>query len=139
MAKRKKKKMICYTSNGKKECVKAGDALYTSWGYDQTNVDFCRIESISPTGKTLKCQRVFGSLISRDRGVDYVAPSTKSINCPPVRLRVSKWKGKNTGSFAGSYPFLSNIRRKEDCESKRLGYFSKYTKPVYETAPGYGH
>ncbi len=131
-----RKKSICTTRNGRKECVKVGDALYTSWGYDQTNVDFCRITEISPTGKTVKCKRVYGAIVKRERGADYVAPGRKSLGCPPTRLRVYKSYGL---SFRGSYPFLSVIRWKDDCDSKRLGSFSKYTTPVYETAPGWGH
>ena len=33
--------------------LNVGDILYTSWGYDQTNVDFFKVIKVSPTGKTV--------------------------------------------------------------------------------------
>lgn len=117
--------------------VKVGDALYESWGYDQTQNDFCRIISISPSGKTVKCQMVHGKVVRESNGAVYVSPSNNPIKCPPVRLYVRSWRKGNY--FVGSYPFLSNISRSSECEHKRKGSFDKYTSPVYETAPGYGH
>lgn len=116
---------------------KVGDALEESWGYDQTNVDFCRITEISPTGKTVKCRRVHSKVVNRSDGALLVAPTKRPISCPPTRLYVRR--SRYGDYFVGSYPFLSNIRRLSDCEHKRKGSFDKYTKPVYETAPGYGH
>jgi len=38
--------------------IKAGDYFYTSWGYDQTNIDYLVVVEVSPTGKTASCRMV---------------------------------------------------------------------------------
>ncbi len=34
-----------------------GDFLVSSWGYDQTNIDFYKVISVSPSGKTAEIQK----------------------------------------------------------------------------------
>ena len=38
--------------------LKVGDVLYSSWGYEQTNVDFYKVISLSPSGKSAKIVRI---------------------------------------------------------------------------------
>ena len=38
--------------------VKVGDIFYNSWGYDQTNIDWYQVVSVSPTGKTCKIREI---------------------------------------------------------------------------------
>lgn len=45
------------TTATKQIAVQAGDFFYDSWGYDQTNVDFYKVISVSATGKTIKVQQ----------------------------------------------------------------------------------
>lgn len=35
-----------------------GDHVYTSWGYDQTQVEFYRVEALTPSGKSVRIVRV---------------------------------------------------------------------------------
>lgn len=37
--------------------LKVGDVLYSSWGYDQTNIDFYQIVAV-PSGKSVKVQKL---------------------------------------------------------------------------------
>jgi hypothetical protein len=37
---------------------KVGDVYATSWGYDQTNVEFYQITKVSPSGKTVSAQEI---------------------------------------------------------------------------------
>lgn len=37
-----------------REQVKVGDYFYTSWGYDQTQVDFYEVVGFSPSGKSIR-------------------------------------------------------------------------------------
>jgi hypothetical protein len=37
---------------------KVNDILVSSWGYDQTNVDFYKVLKISPSGKSITIQRI---------------------------------------------------------------------------------
>jgi hypothetical protein len=47
--------------------VKTGDVFVSSWGYDQTNVDFYEIVRVSATGKTAKARQV-KSVVMADQG-----------------------------------------------------------------------
>lgn len=42
----------------KNDSVKVGDVFNSSWGYDQTNIEFYKVVSISKTGKTCKVVQV---------------------------------------------------------------------------------
>ena len=43
--------------------IKIGSLFYSSWGYDQTNIDYYKIKSISPTGKTCKIVRIHSKIL----------------------------------------------------------------------------
>ena len=36
-----------------------GDFVYTSWGYDQTNVTFYKVVGLTPSGKSARLQQVY--------------------------------------------------------------------------------
>ena len=113
-----------------KEDFEVGDYLYCSWGYDQTNIDFCQIIEISKTRKTVKCRMCTKEVAENHRAYNDVKPN-KQIG-RTFRLwvrRYGKWL-----SFRGQYPFCG------DHPATRMGSFSKWDgKPKYETALGFGH
>ena len=37
--------------------VKVGDFFVSSWGYDQTNIDFYKVVGLTPSGKSVKVQK----------------------------------------------------------------------------------
>lgn len=41
-----------------KTTLKVGDILTSSWGYEQTNVDFYQVVEVSPTEKTVKIREI---------------------------------------------------------------------------------
>lgn len=56
---------------------KVGDVFYRSWGYDQTNVDFYELVSLSSTGKTGKAKRLKNVSVYDDGGpTTYVTAAT---------------------------------------------------------------
>ena len=116
--------------------MKVGDIFYTSWGYDQTNIDFAQIVEISPSGKTVKCR-----MMSKERvGKWNVRPTT--LYGVVFRLHVRRWNGE--AYLRGSYPFVQGLGVQVEDKTKwgtalRRGSFSKYTKPIYETPIGMGH
>lgn len=57
--------------------VTAGDFFVSSWGYDQTNVDFYQVVRISDTGKTVWLRHVQSRIVDGD-GTAY----TKVIPVP---------------------------------------------------------
>ena len=82
--------------------VKVGQIFYESWGYDQTQNDFCEIVEVSPTKKTVLC-RMTGKKPTSDSSVepnrDYHGPTL-------FRLKVSQYSGEPT--LRGSYPFIES-------------------------------
>lgn len=106
--------------------VKVGDFFECSWGYDQTNVDFYEVLSITPSGKSVKVRRVQTSTVSENGSSTHVAPLAGTVHPyhPEVmtkRLRPSSYHGWSffVASYADAY--LWDL------------------KPAYETAQGWGH
>ena len=114
--------------------LKKGDIFYTSWGYDQTNYDYIVVLSVSPTGKTAKCQRTS----ALHMGTSCQSNVQEPIYCPfgdVFKMCVRKgYKGDLT--LCGSYPFLHH-----GTGSKRKGWFGRHTtgKQYHETMSEFGH
>jgi len=105
-----------------------GKLLHTSWGYDMTINDFCKILEVSPTGKTVKCQMVTRNVSGAPwcPGGNGKASAGNKCYGPVFRLKVDKW---NDGvSFHGSYPYCIGDDKEEWKKWKaymgRKGYFS---------------
>jgi hypothetical protein len=56
--------------------TKVGTVFVRSWGYDQTNVDFYEIVSVSKTGKTGKARQLRKTYDHQGQGSDRVQPAT---------------------------------------------------------------
>jgi hypothetical protein len=52
--------------------LKVGDILYSSWGYDQTNIDFYQVVAVKD--KTVDIREIDKKVVRRERGADYVMP-----------------------------------------------------------------
>lgn len=88
-----------------------GDILYTSWGYDQTNVEWFQVLEVKPSGKTVIIREICGESVEdagwmcgytmplKDRFVKDSKPMTKrvrkgdAITIDQVR-NAYKWGGK---------------------------------------------
>lgn len=78
--------------------AKVGDILYSSWGYDQTNIDWYVVVAVSPSGKTVTLREVAGTCIDEPGPTDARA-STHDTMVPvaahivpdkkPLRRRIS--------------------------------------------------
>lgn len=108
------------------QTIKAGDYFSTSWGYDQTNIDFLIVVSVSPTKKSVLCRMAEQTNHGNSGGgCDHVGPGPAFGEA--FRMKVSD------DCLIGSYPFCPG--------SKRHDYFRK-TDPFsshYQTALGWGH
>jgi hypothetical protein len=95
-----------------------GDILTSSWGYDQTNVDF--YEVVGTTDKSVKIEKI-GSTTLEDNGSCglSVVPNPKYRSGKVMLKRVSEGGWVRLTSYSGA--------------SKWDG------KPEYETHPMYGH
>ena len=111
-------------NNGK---IKRGQYFYTSWGYDQTNIDYLRVISISPSGKTAICRMADG-VITGESGTSEALKPGKTYS-PSFRMVV-----KN-GDLRGSYPYCKGHK------SRRLGTFWPTTagQTQYQTMAQFGH
>lgn len=98
-----------------------GDILYTSWGYDQTNVDYYQVVDV--IGKVIVIREIESRVARTERTAVYVVPSPGHFKGPPMR-KMPTGKGTEVGSVRiSSYSWA----RKWDGE------------PKYQTAFGYGH
>jgi len=88
-----------------------GKILYTSWGYNMTLVDYCKI--IEETEKSVRCVMI-DKTIENDNGggSGRCYPIIDEVISKPFLLR------KKDNCFKGSYPFSG--------ESKRMDYFNEY-------------
>jgi len=99
------------------DTVQVGDVFSSSWGYDQTNVDFYKC--VAKRGQMLDVIKV-GSLVDHsDQGSDYLLPDVACEIGEVMTKRVNQHGGFKVESFANAYPFDG--------------------KPEYQTAWGYGH
>lgn len=105
--------------------IKTGDYFYTSWGYDQTNIDYLVVVSV--TAKTATCKMVNPIYVDAEAQQDVLMPGTAYGDT--FRMQIN---GRD--SLVGSYPFCGD-------SSKRLGHFTKtsITDLHRQTNPMFGH
>lgn len=100
-----------------------GQILYSSWGYDQTNIDFYQIVRATDKGTVwlLPMSRVIveengymsyevapGEVLT-EREVyewnDEVGRVARKVKIEPARHRWSKWGSVNLSSYASAFPW----------------------------------
>jgi len=105
-----------------------GTILHTSWGYDMIINEFCIINSISPSGKSVMAQMIGAKTLSGDPSFQgYVAPDPEIRIGKPFRLMIREWSNGRF-FFVGSYPFVVD---REGNESKHRASFSIADRPQY--------
>jgi len=97
-----------------------GDILYSSWGYDQTNIDFYEVTEAGE--KSITIRQVKSVVVKRGRGTDYVMADPGSFIGPPM---------KKIPQFSGGKPYVK-------IESYAYAYEWE-GNPLGQTASGYGH
>ena len=72
--------------------MKINDILYTSWGYDQTNIDFYKVTALSPSGKTATIVPI-GQKETRDAGFlcEYVVADPENVIGEPLKKKIQKY------------------------------------------------
>lgn len=97
------------------DTVKVGDIFYTSWGYDQTNIDFYEI--VGKTPKMVKYVAI-GKNLEFGEYTDAVTPDPTIKGKKVRRAKVDDY-GFSVSTFEHAMPWDG--------------------KPKHQTAPGYGH
>ena len=106
--------------------VKPGAYFYTSWGYDQTNIDFIVVVKVSPTGKTAQCRRASKIDAGGGQGQDAIMAGTAYGE--PFTMKV-----RDDGVLRGSYPYCEGGKRLDTFWPLKLG------EVKHETNSYFGH
>jgi len=99
-----------------------GDILYSSWGYDQTNVEFYEVVAI--TAKSIKVREIAQTSTSNGVGSDNVMPVKGKYIEPATGAK----KVRTASDGYGSIKISSSITG-----------FHWDGRPKHRTAFGYGH
>lgn len=97
--------------------VKPGDVFYSSWGYDQTNIDFYVVESVTKSGKSVRVHRVASKRVGFELPSDLVVPDVSqrsTYNGESMTRRLSWWKGQpsfRVASYAHAYLWNGEPKR----------------------------
>ena len=100
--------------------LSVGDILYSSWGYDQTNIDFYEIVSATP--KSVQIRPLEDKIVREGRGSDEVVPVPGKYTGPPKRKKIKVYNGKpliDLNSYSSAYLWDG--------------------RPKHQTSAGYGH
>ncbi len=99
--------------------LKIGDILYSSWGYDQTNIDYYQVTKVI-SDHSVQIRPIASKITdhSSDR-TDYVVPVKNAFTGPAETRRVT----------AGNYIRIASYASASLWDGR----------PKYQTASGYGH
>ncbi len=101
--------------------LKVGDFVYTSWGYDQTNVSFYRVVGLTPSGKSARVQQVWAQDVAKgDNPHRALIPTDTAREDGPVTTH-KFLDDRGTLKVDGQYAWPWD------------------GKPKYATGHGYGH
>ncbi len=101
---------------------KVGDALYSSWGYDQTNIDFFEVVEILP--KSVKVRPISQIMIEGSHG----------FMCEHVKPAFGKYTGEAETKLVKAYVDASGTAHYNVCNGRHS--LSKYTygdKGLYQS------
>lgn len=107
--------------------LKVGDILYTSWGYDQTNIDFYQVTKVIGSN-TVEIREV----ASKNIGSDYVYENR--VLAVKDAFLSPRYEGDDQG--------VPMTKRVTNNQVKVTSYASARLwdgQPKYETAAGFGH
>ena len=108
-----------------------GDVLVSSWGYDQTNIDFWRVVSLTASGKSARIMPVAQRVVDYSTGSERVVPGTGDVfrEQDEVTTSLIRWYGHGD--------------RLAWCVGVPKGYRATARlwdgRPVFQSAAGWGH
>lgn len=100
--------------------LKVGDILYSSWGYDQTNIDFYQITEVKERAVVIR--KIESRIDHEERGADYVVAVPNRFAGPPM-TKIPQGSGNSVSIKISNYAYAHPWDG----------------KPKYETAAGWGH
>ena len=117
-----------------------GDILVSSWGYDQTNIDFYRVVGLTASGKSVRIVPVAQRVHSYSKGCEHVVPG-EGVQ----RLRGDQGPTTSLIRWYEVHSWFQGEPRIEEgwCVGVPMGYKSTAHlwggQPVFQTAAGWGH
>ncbi len=100
-----------------KHDFKEGDVLVSSWGYDQTNVDFYQVVEV--LGAMIAVREIAQKTVRETQGTDYVVAVPDKFVGPVLKRKPG----------TGGYVKIDDVQRARKWDGR----------PEYQTAAGYGH
>ena len=108
---------------------RVGDILVSSWGYDQTNIDFWCVVGLTASGKSVRIVPAGKRVVEQFTGGERVAPGALVWEQDDATTSLIRW-----------YDFCDG---REWCVGVPRGYKNTARlwdgEPVYQTAAGWGH
>ena len=120
--------------------VKVGDFFSSSWGYDQTNVDFYKVVGLTKSGKSVRVVKV-GSRVDHSDMHDYVVPSDEPTTGAWVR-NPGGWSEYDPSASAPVETHRLRVGGYKGASFTVNSYSSAYLwdgTPQYKTGYGLGH
>lgn len=72
--------------------VKIGDIFVNSWGYDQTNIDYSKVISFTPSGKSVTIVSIGQKIVEKTGDMtELVVPDPDNITSEPRMKRLGVW------------------------------------------------
>ena len=106
-----------------------GDVLVSSWGYDQTNVDFYRVVGLTASGKSVRIVPAGQRVVEQFTGGERVVPGALVWELDDATTSLIRW--------------YECRGEREWCVGVPRGYKNTARlwdgRPVYQTAAGWGH
>lgn len=117
-----------------------GDYFYTSWGYDQTQVEFYRVVALTPSGKSVRVQQVWAQDVSTGDDPHRSLVPTEH----PAEQQVYDRDADNniTGTSTRPLPIATHVLLKGGTTAIKVDGHHAWLydgKPKYATGHGYGH
>lgn len=120
--------------------IQVGDYFASSWGYDQTNIDYWQVVEFTASGKSVKVRKCYTTATGLDndgRWEIQVMPGQQEQDAPVETKRL--------------HSYLPEQKRWSETEPEWHAYFKVNSYSVatwqgtdtlpthFQTAPGYGH
>lgn len=116
--------------------VKPGDFFVCSWGYDETRVDFYKVISLTPSGKSVRVQRWSKRIIDDNGGPVVHAIPGESPTLVPC------WDGGEQVAKVAPLE-VRRLKNLGDLPWFTVNTYSVATlwdgRPQYQTGHGWGH
>lgn len=124
----------------KNDAVKVGDLFYSSWGYEQTNIEFWKVSAISKTGKTCEILQVAAEEIgdertnTRNMSGEFIPNPDKVVNETPCTVKIER--GSSWNPYHQKHEKIGSVQLRGSVyyangKEKHLQTLSRCTGPKY--------